>query len=844
LSETRGSEQPPRAEDEADGYDVFLSHASEDKVEIVEDLHSALVERGVRVWYDRVEIHLGDDLRRKMEHGLGRSRFGVVVLSPSFLTAKYWTEQELSALFSLESASGDKRILPVLHGIEWAALVLARPFLASRLAATTADGVDAVADQIRDAVRASAPAPARRASPLYNVPLPTSTFVGRRRELDALARLLREKGDVRVCTSIEGLPGVGKTELVLRLAHDLAKAGEFPGGIFWLPAEDPDLTTAWAADPIAARLGATGTTAAERAKQVMGLLARRGAPVLVILDNVERWDAGGQPAPLPEAVAVTLLVTTRRRNLGGNRFRALQVDVLRGGDDRELLLKIAGTAAAAKPGFDDLLLALDGHALALELAGVYLREYPEVTPAGYVRLLAQGDDPAAKVAGEILYAKSADQALDLLWQRLDPSTRRLWQLASLFAAAPASAALADACGLDGDGRRALHRYHLVDLNTDGSFRMHRLVRAFGQRGGAETDRAVARSAFIDGVTRRAKEIDLAAGAGVYPPDRAHFADAVRLIREGAPGTDASQLFDRVGKALHSMGELGPAKQILEQALASDLENFGEDHPSVAASRANLARVLLDLGDLPRARQLSEQILEFNLEVLGEDHPTVAVSRANLARVLRALGDLSTARQLLELALESNLKNPDEGHATVAVHRSNLALVLKDLGDLPTARQLLELALESNIENLGENHPTVAVNRSNLAGVLKNLGDLPTASQLLERALASDLENFDEDHPIVATHQYNLAIIREDTGDLAGASKLLDAVVRAETVSLGPNHPSLAVTRARRASVLFRTGATNVAREEAREAWRIVSAQPAGSFHRREVERLTAPILAG
>ena len=82
-------------------YDVFVSHASEDKAAFVDDLVRALGERGVRVWYDSFEIALGDDFRRKMEQGLLGSRFAVVVLSPSFVQAgKYWTQAELSALLT------------------------------------------------------------------------------------------------------------------------------------------------------------------------------------------------------------------------------------------------------------------------------------------------------------------------------------------------------------------------------------------------------------------------------------------------------------------------------------------------------------------------------------------------------------------------------------------------------------------------------------------------------------------------------------------------------------------------------------------------------------------------
>lgn len=71
-------------------YDVFISHASEDKDEVVRPLAHALKESGLSVWFDEFELRIGDSLRRKIDRGLANSRFGVIVLSRSFFE-KGWT---------------------------------------------------------------------------------------------------------------------------------------------------------------------------------------------------------------------------------------------------------------------------------------------------------------------------------------------------------------------------------------------------------------------------------------------------------------------------------------------------------------------------------------------------------------------------------------------------------------------------------------------------------------------------------------------------------------------------------------------------------------------------------
>src|SRR6185503_3034242 len=111
-------------------YDVFISYASEDRARFIEPLVTALRERGIRYWYDQEQIGLGDDFRRRMDDGLARARFGVILLSPHFF--KYWPEAELSALFTQEAAFDSTRILPVRCDMDHATLVKRSPLLAAR----------------------------------------------------------------------------------------------------------------------------------------------------------------------------------------------------------------------------------------------------------------------------------------------------------------------------------------------------------------------------------------------------------------------------------------------------------------------------------------------------------------------------------------------------------------------------------------------------------------------------------------------------------------------------------------------------------------------------------------
>jgi hypothetical protein len=129
-------------------WDIFISHAGEDKCEVAIPLSEALERAGLRVWLDRQEIRMGDSLREKIDEGLANSRFGVVILSPSFL-AKKWTRNELDGLFAIEDAIGSNNIiLPVWHRVDKATLARYSPILADRVAANVSEGIPAVANSI------------------------------------------------------------------------------------------------------------------------------------------------------------------------------------------------------------------------------------------------------------------------------------------------------------------------------------------------------------------------------------------------------------------------------------------------------------------------------------------------------------------------------------------------------------------------------------------------------------------------------------------------------------------------------------------------------------------------
>lgn len=133
-------------------YDVFISHASEDKEGFVRDLAHALAEQRLNVWFDEFTLNVGDSVRRSIDEGLKNSKFGIVVLSPSFFS-KRWTEWELDGLVIRHLQNGGNVVLPIWHDVDHNAVTSFSPPLANVMAIPSSVGVSEVVKRLLKVIR-------------------------------------------------------------------------------------------------------------------------------------------------------------------------------------------------------------------------------------------------------------------------------------------------------------------------------------------------------------------------------------------------------------------------------------------------------------------------------------------------------------------------------------------------------------------------------------------------------------------------------------------------------------------------------------------------------------------
>ncbi|GAC27873.1 TIR protein [Glaciecola pallidula DSM 14239 = ACAM 615] len=132
-------------------FDLFISHASEDKDEFVRPLAETLENIGVKVWYDEFTLKVGDSLRKSIDQGLVKSRFGTVILSSTFCS-KNWTQYELDSMVAREM-NGHKMILPIWHKITKDEVMNFSPALADKVALNTSlQSIEEIAGELAEVI--------------------------------------------------------------------------------------------------------------------------------------------------------------------------------------------------------------------------------------------------------------------------------------------------------------------------------------------------------------------------------------------------------------------------------------------------------------------------------------------------------------------------------------------------------------------------------------------------------------------------------------------------------------------------------------------------------------------
>jgi tetratricopeptide (TPR) repeat protein len=624
-------------------------------------------------------------------------------------------------------------------------------------------------------------------------------FTGREPLLEAIRNRLTSNNTAALTQAINGLGGVGKSQLALEYCYRHRSDYRF---VHWIRAED---TISISTDLCELAAFLQLPKAEEREQEVII------AAVLGWLSKHDDWLLVFDNAESPEALAPYLprstghLIITSRNPAWHGLAQTLPVEVMEREESVAFLEKRTGltdNAAAAR-----LAEALGDLPLALEQVGAYIDATGE-SYDGYLELFrtrraellkidhasdASRDTVATTWSLSMERAgQTIPESIDLLklCAYLSPDEISLQTMEAHVDVLPETlaAVLQDRLRRD-EAVAALRKYSLVQIEA-GLLSIHRLVQAV-VRDACENNK---RGSWAEAALRMMND------AFAYERDDVHtWAECAKLLphtlavvehaeRLGVAPEQTGWLLNASGLYLENRAEFSEAKVLLERALAIGEQTYGPEHPNVAIRLNNLGAVLRAEGDLAEARTLLERALAIGEQTYGSEHPEVAIRLNNLGVVLKDEGDLAGARIHFERALASDEQTYGPEHPNVAILLNNLSWVLQAEGDLAEARKHLERALAIDEQTYGPEHPAVAADLNNLAGVQSDLGDLAGARIHLKRALAISEQTYGPEHPEVATDLDNLGRVLQAEGDLAEARKHLERALVIDERFLGSEHP--------------------------------------------------------
>ncbi|MET0132432.1 MAG: tetratricopeptide repeat protein [Kibdelosporangium sp.] len=330
----------------------------------------------------------------------------------------------------------------------------------------------------------------------FDLPRDANQFTGRTSEQ---RYLLRSLGDVGTIAAIDGMAGIGKTALAVRVAHQLAT--KYPDGQLFLdlhaytPGSTP-LGPAAALDKLLRAVGVSGSGIPDDLDERAALWRDRlaGLRMLIVLDNAA--DTAQVRPLLPGTPDCLVLVTSRQRLTGLDGACVLSLDVLAPAEAAELFGRVIGEARRdAEPAAVDAVLQLCGYLpLAIRLAAARLQHRPTWMVAHLAGRLRDQRQLAELQAED----RSVAAAFSLSYNHLDSAHQRMFRLLGQVPGPDldvyAAAALGDLSLAEADWLlEGLLDAHLLQQPSASRYTMHDLLRAYAsQLQGPDQREALAR----------------------------------------------------------------------------------------------------------------------------------------------------------------------------------------------------------------------------------------------------------------------------------------------------------------------------------------------------------------
>jgi hypothetical protein len=687
---------------------------------------------------------------------------------------------------------------------------------------------------VGDAALGSGPRPRFPFEParVWRAPSRNGAFTGRDAILEELRERLNASTAVTGPAVLQGIGGVGKTQIAMEYLHRFAADYDI---VWWISADQPSLVPAALADLAdALELPVAGSVEDQVAAVLEALRLGKPSPRwAIVFDNTEDPE---QLRPYMPSGGGDVIVTTR----GGEWSRqawTIDINVFTRDESIELLSRqVPGIdhadADAIAEKLGDLPLAVEQAAAWLAATAMSAHSYLDILDEHLPRIL---DSPPTAD-----YPHPAAQIWRMSQQRLRESNRaaaHLVELCAFFAPEPIPTSLLSSPGmvdvlvredsslrdplLYGSLVREITRYGLARQDSFvQALRMHRLVQN------------VIRNDLtpeVAGERQRQVHAILAAERRGDPDDSASWPTYQRMLPHLEPtgalesdDRDVHQLVIDMVRSLRSRGDLPSSQDLAARVVAMWEAKYGAGDPSVLRVRFEQANTQRSLGAHQRALDIDTDVSERMARVFGERHPYTLMARRGMGGDLRGLGRYREARDLDEQTLVDLQATMGGDHPETLKGAHNLAVSRLLVGDFAGALAASEDVLESRRRILGPSHYNTISSGIIYGRVLRDVGDLTRSRETLETVVDHARAALGERHERTLLARKNLAATLRRLGLIEAAKGISEEVRDAFERTVGPRHPNTLVAALEAACALSASGnhaAAEVSAEDVLDRYR-------------------------
>ncbi|ETS84458.1 hypothetical protein PFICI_02483 [Pestalotiopsis fici W106-1] len=682
-------------------------------------------------------------------------------------------------------------------------------------------------------------------------------FVGRENLLRRLLQILPPSSEPQDCQriAIEGLGGIGKTQIALEAAFQLHET--YPDcAVFWVTA----VTRATFENgyrEIGRELDITDIDddEADVNALVVSALNNRSSNWLLIIDNLDDMDmlaaTDNNPAlsnHLPFSTKGAILFTTRNHEVTVNLDVGLDQTITIEKMSESEAMKMLKEGLKARQTRDQystkVLLELLAHLpLAIKQAAAYMAR-TGMTTKQYLESYRRSDTSRITFLNRNFADRGRHQEtanpISQTWlvsfdhiKKHHPLAARYLNLICFLAEEDIPLELFPEEDLETNQREeaigVLLGYSFITERDDGdSFDIHRLVRLATRNSMEQTDADEYLTIIAEKLLQQ------------YPyPERGNIYICMRYTPHveavlSSKGTNLDpeckeELLERLSNYTKLQKD-DIALKMHQDELRLRQEELGPTHEDTLTSMHSLALLLAALGRHNQAQQILRHVTRLREEQIGPRHPDTLSSLDSLGNVLYDMRRYEEAEQIHRRSLYRRQLRFGIKHIETLYTMNNWALALGALGRHEEAEKVHRQEWHLCKELLGEGDPETLYSMNNLALMVMKLGQYETAEELLRDCLNLRRKELGPTHPDTLVTLNNLALVLGELEEFEEAESMHREELQLFRKIMGPKHPDILISMSNLAAVLERAGKDDEAEEIFQATERL----------RKEIESPTTP----